>query len=106
MDLWLEICLLLFGGLISLTVGVFLYKINKKIDNDKHQKQEQEDARKQFETFMVKGITATMTLCEANAVALQNGRCNGETHAALDYMNKVKREQRDFLMSQGINHLF
>lgn len=106
MDLWLEICLLVFGGFISLTVGIFLYKINQKIDGDKKQKQEQEAARKQFEKFMINGLTATMKLCEANAVALQHGKCNGETHAALDYMKKVKREQRDFLISQGINHLF
>lgn len=94
------------SGIVSLIVGIFAYKINRKMDDDRKAREEQERARKQFETFQIKALTATMALCEANATALQNGRCNGETHAALRYMQKIKHEQRDFLTSQGIEHLF
>ena len=94
------------SAIVSLVVGIFSYKINHKFDDDRKARHEQEQARKKFETFQIKGLTATMALCEANATALQNGKCNGETHAALEYMQKVKREQRDFLTSQGIEHLF
>jgi hypothetical protein len=47
-----------------------------------------------------------MKVCEANAIALQNGKCNGETHAALKYMHEVKRKQQNFLINQGIDHIF
>lgn len=80
-------------------IGILFRKIERKLEDDKK-------ARRDFERFQVKGLTATMGLCEANAIALQNGRCNGETHKALDYMQGVKREQREFLMSQGIEHIF
>ena len=86
-------------AITSTLVGILFRKIDRKLEDDKK-------ARRDFERFQVKGLTATMGLCEANALALQNGRCNGETHKALDYMQSVKREQREFLMSQGIEHIF
>lgn len=92
--------------IISAVVGVIVRRIEKRLDKEEKARQEQEEARKKFERYQLAGITATMALCEANALALQHGRCNGETHAALEYMQKVKHEQRDFLTSQGIDHIF
>lgn len=80
-------------------VGIMFRRIEKRLDEEKQ-------ARRAFEHFQVRGLTATMALSEANAIALQNGRCNGETHKALDYMKVVKHEQRDFLISLGIDHIF
>lgn len=66
----------------------------------------EEEARRQYERYQVKMLTATAALCEANAIALQNGHCNGETHRALDHLKEVKHDQRDFLVAQGIDHIF
>ena len=66
----------------------------------------EEEARRQYEVYQIKMLTATACLCEANAIALQNGKCNGETHKALDHLKEVKHDQRDFLVAQGIDHLF
>jgi hypothetical protein len=81
--------------LAATVIGIMFRRIEKRMDE-----------RRKFEQFQVKGLMATMKLGEANAIALQNGKCNGETHAALDYMNNVKRQERDFLMAQGIEHIF
>lgn len=100
MNIW--IILVAWGVPTAITgaiVGIMFRKIDKKLEDDKK-------ARREFERFQVKGLTATMGLCEANAIALQRGKCNGETHKALEYMQGVKREQREFLMSQGIDHIF
>lgn len=100
MDIW---AILLAWGVPSAiagtVIGVMFKRFEKRMD-------EERNARRDFERFQVKGLCATMKVCEANAIALQNGRCNGETHAALEYMQEVKRDQRDFLMSQGIDHIF
>jgi hypothetical protein len=80
-------------------IGIMFKRFEKRMD-------EERKARRDFEAFQVKGLCATMKVCEANAIALQNGKCNGETHAALEYMQEVKRDQRDFLYTHGIEHIF
>ena len=66
----------------------------------------EEETRRKYELYQVKMLTATAALCEANAIALQNGHCNGETHKALEHLKEVKHAQRDFLVAQGIDHIF
>lgn len=100
MNIWTIITAIGFPtAVVATIVGIMFRRIEKRLDDEKK-------ARRDFERFQIKTLTATMGLCEANAIALQNGKCNGETHKALEYMQKVKREQREFLISQGIDHIF
>lgn len=87
------------SAIVGGIVGIFFHRIEKKMDKER-------EARRKYELFQVKIQAATISLCKANAIALKNGKCNGETKAALEYLNKVKHEQRDFLNEQGIDHLF
>lgn len=87
------------AGIPSAIFGSFLRSVEKR-------RAKEEAARREFELYQIKMLTATAGLCEANAIALQNGHCNGETHRALEHLKEVKHEQRDFLVSQGIEHLF
>ena len=96
MDVWAFLFAL---GIPSAIFGIMLKRFEKRMDAERK-------ARRDFEQFQVKGLCATMKVCEANAIALQNGKCNGETHAALEYMRDVKRDQREFLIEQGIDHIF
>lgn len=97
---------LLAIGLPSAIVGFALRRIEKKLDRDRAAREAQEKARRQHERFLVEMLTASAALGKANAIALKNGTCNGETSAALAYLERVKHEQRDFLTRQGIDHLF
>lgn len=107
MDFWtIAMAVGLPSAVVAAVVGMLFRRIEKRQEDENKVRQRQEEARRQFERYQLAALTATMALCEANARALQNGRCNGETHAALDYMQKVKREYRDFLDSQGIDHIF
>ena len=36
----------------------------------------------------------------------KNGHANGETEAALQYAQKIKHEQKDFLTEQGIHAIY
>lgn len=82
--------------------GIFAYYL-RRIER---RREREEKARRDYELYQVKMLTATAAVCEANAIALQNGKCNGETHKALAYLKEVKHAQRDFLAAQGIDHLF
>ena len=37
---------------------------------------------------------------------IPDAKCNGDMHAALDYAQKVKHEQKDFLNSQALHQLY
>lgn len=100
MEIWATLVALGVPSAVAGTViGIALKRLEKRMD-------EERKARRDFETFQVKGLCATMKVCEANAIALQNGKCNGETHAALEYMQEIKQDQRDFLFAHGIDHIF
>lgn len=103
MNIW---AVLVAAGVPSLLLGAMLQRITRKVDKAEHQRREREKTREEFEKFQLDSLTAVMKLSEANAIALQNGKCNGETHAALEYMKNVKREQRVFLTKQGLAHIF
>jgi hypothetical protein len=94
------------SAIVAGVVGLFFRRVEKRLDREHEARKAQEAARIEFEGFLVDGITATMKLSEANALALQHGRCNGETHAALDYMREVKRKQRKFFQQQGLENIF
>lgn len=99
----------IIGGLVvtivaaaSVPSAIFAYYL-RRIER---RRERREAARHDYELYQVKMLTATAAVCEANAIALQNGKCNGETHKALAYLKEVKHAQRDFLAAQGIDNLF
>lgn len=96
----------LLSAVVGGIVGVFFRRIEKRMDKEETERKEREEARRKYEIFQVKTLTAVTALSKANAIALKNGKCNGETKAALEYLDKVKHEQREFLTEQGIDHLF
>lgn len=66
---------------------------------------EREERREQFEFNMLQLVNASTALSEATARAVQRipeAHCNGDMKAALDYADRVKKEQREFMFKQGI----
>lgn len=96
----------LLSAAVGGIVGLFFHRIEKRMDKEEVARKEREEARRKYEMFQVKTLTAVTALSKANAIALKNGKCNGETKAALEYLETVKHEHREFLAEQGIDHLF
>lgn len=94
------------SAIVAAVVGLLVRRIEKRLDNEEKERQKREAARKDYELFQVKMLTAATALGKANAIAIKNGKCNGETSAALSYLEEVKHDHREFLLSQGIDHLF
>lgn len=67
-----------------------------------------EVAREKNELFLIKTVQASLALGEATARAVQripDAHCNGDMHAALQYAQDVKHEQKDFLNEQAIQNI-
>lgn len=94
--------LIIAMGVPSAITGFCFLMIERKIQKNHARMEEKEKVREKNEILMIKSIMASIALGEAAATALKNGHANGETEAALEYARKVKHEQKDFLIEQGI----
>lgn len=109
--------LILFAGCLpSAMIGFCFWLLEWRIKKRDKKKEEEEKERRaaekkrehlreQQELFLVKGVNAAIALGEATAKAVQripDAHCNGDMHAALDYAAKVKHDQKDFLIEQGV----
>lgn len=84
-------------------------KLREQAEQQKERKaEERERNRERLDVVILQSTTAAIALGEATARAVQripDANCNGDMHSALDYVAKVKHEQKDFLTSLGIHAL-
>jgi len=97
---------LAFMGVPSAVTGLCFWAIQRNITKRDAKRDELEKAREKNELLLIKGIGAAIALGEATARAIKDGKCNGELTAALEYAQKVKHEQKDFLTEQGLKNLY
>ena len=98
--------LLVLVGAPSAVFGLLFHRFEKRMEKRDQAQEVREKAREKNEVLIVRSVGASVALGEAVALALKNGKCNGETEAALEYARKVKHEQKDFLTEQGIRNLY
>jgi hypothetical protein len=92
----------------ALTAFLF-WLLEKKIEKRENEKEKRDEARKQLELTLVQSVNAAIALSEATAKAVQripDAHCNGDIQVALEYADRVKHDQRDFLQKQGIDNIF
>ena len=86
------------------------HRAESKEEREERQKQldEREQIREKNELCIINSVNAAIALGEATARAMQripDAHCNGDMHAALDYAQKVKHEQKNFLNEQALKHI-
>lgn len=95
-------------GVPSAIMGLLVWSLQRRIAQRDKMQQEHEKAREELELSLVQCCWASISLGEATAKAVQripDAHCNGDMHAALDYAESVKREQKMFLAKKGISSL-
>ncbi len=96
-------------GIPSAITGFCFWMLEKKIERRQKEQDKKDDARKQNEIIVLKGVNAAIALGEATARAVQripDAHCNGDMHQALAYAEKIKHEQKDFLTEQGVEAIY
>ena len=106
-------------GLPSALTGLFIRRMEKRLDKREAQRKKEQDAlearaearegkREQLELVLIQSTSAAIALGEATARAMQrmpDAHCNGDMHQALEYAARIKHEQKDFLMGLGVHAL-
>lgn len=112
--------LLIAMGIPSAITGFCFWLLEKKMEKRESKEQEErrkrqleqdlrEEGREKNELYLIKSVGAAIALGEATAKAVQripDAHCNGDMHAALEYAQKVKHEQKDFLSEQALHQLY
>lgn len=96
--------------LLGFGIPAFMIRrFEKKWDATEKKAEEREQNREKMNRLQVKTTMASIALGEATARAVQripDAHCNGDMHAALDYVKAVKHEEKDFLTGLGIHALY
>lgn len=86
------------SSIVSGMVLFFLQRYFKK----KAKRDDERDAAKERENILIlKSINAIGKLTYANAIAIRDGKTNGEMHDAMESYGEAKQEMYDFLLEQN-----
>ena len=92
-------------GIPSAVTGFFFWLLKRYIDKKELRRDEKDNDREQHHLLLMKSVNASIALGEAAAIALRDGKTNGETELALRLANEAKQAQTDFLAAQAIKNL-
>jgi hypothetical protein len=93
-------------GVPSAVTAFCFWILQKQMNKRDMERKERDLSREKNEILMIQGVGAAIALGEATAIAIINGKCNGELTAAMEYAKDIKHKQKDFLTEQGIKNLF
>ncbi len=96
----------LLAVLPSAITGFGLWAIQNSLKKREVKAEEKEKAREKNEILVIRSVGAAISLGEATACAIRDGKCNGELTAALEYARDVKHEQKDFMLEQSTKNLY
>ena len=110
----------LAAGIPSALTGLLVWWLKRHIDKREQEAEERaakerklaEEREKNTEKLMLmimQTSRATNVLAEATAKAVQripDAHCNGDMTAALERAAKIQKEEQQFLIDQGVKHIF
>lgn len=95
-------------GFPSLLAGFLFRRFEKRVDKIEEEREQKEKNQERHQLLILRSINASIALGEATAKAVQripDAHCNGDMHAALEYAQQVKHEQKNFLQEQAVENL-
>ena len=107
-------------GIPTAITGLFVWLFKRQIDKKDRENEQKEESRRQAADEREKNMErlmlmimqtgrATNVLAEATAKAVQripDAHCNGDMKAALERAAKIQKEEQQFLIDQGVKHIF
>lgn len=93
-------------ALIAAIAGVMIKKMQKRIDAAEEEQKQRDKDHQKILFLLIQMSWAEAALSEANAIAIESGRCNGEMKKALEYMQEVKHEQKETITKLGLKEIF
>lgn len=100
---------LVAAGVPTAITGFIVWWLKRSIEKREKQREKHEENIEKLMLFIMQTSRATNVLAEATAKAVQripDAHCNGDMKAALEKAAKIQNEEKNFIMDQGIKHIF
>ena len=99
--------LALFAIPSSIT-GLFVWWVKKKLDQQEERQLEREKNQETLMVMMMNSTKANSIGIQAVARAVQripDAHANGDIDSAIEEMDKLQKEENNFLTEQGVKHI-
>ena len=97
----MQIITIILSVLGSVVSGAALFLFQRWFKKNDKKDEERDKAKARENVLILKGLNAVGQLTVANAIAIRDGKQNGETHTALEVYEKVNTEIYDYLLEQN-----
>ena len=92
----------------SSITGLFVWWVKKKLDQQEQRQLEREKNQEKLMVMMMNSTKANSIGIQAVARAVQripDAHANGDIDSAIEEMNKLQKEENNFLTEQGVKHI-
>jgi len=97
-----EILIMVIPSLLS---GVMLWWIKSYFDRRDRREDEREKTRENYTLFVLRGITASLSLGQATADIIERETTSMELSSARTYATEIKGEINNFIFRQGARNI-
>lgn len=101
--------LLIAAGIPSAICGLLVWWLKRYIDKREKVREEHDRNMQELMMMIMQTGRANNVLAVATARAVQripDAKCNGDMTSALAEAAKIQKEEKDFLMRQGVKRVF
>jgi len=96
------------GVLVAAVSGMLMHRVQRRLNLRDEKEDKRDEARKQNELLLIQATGAAIALGKATAISVQriDPQCNGDMKEALEYADKIKHKQEDFLREQSMDNIY
>lgn len=101
--------IIVFMGIPSAITGLLFWWLKRSIDKREQKREAREENTEKLMLMIMQNGRAAVVLAEATAKAVQripDAHCNGDMTAALARAEQIQKEEQEFLLDQGVQHIF
>lgn len=101
----MDVITVLVSALPSIFASCVMLAVTRSQQKKEKQKEQHAKAQQRESMLSMKLEFATLKLSEANAIALRDGKCNGELKKAMEECDAAKKAYYEFLDAQAYEHI-
>lgn len=97
------------AGIPTTVMGLLVWWLKRHIDKKEAAREEKEKNTERLMLLIMQESRATNVLAAATAKAVQripDAHCNGDMTEALKRAAEIQNEEKEFILDQGIKHIF